>query len=414
MKFEFTFDNLPIGYAASFHAKGSTELTPVIFSDFYTIDDGDTFVHVLEGVSEGYLSKIPFEKRPMESQISTFLAIVRKDKTCTVYVNEPIVGTMLAKRTVKAGDAVRSDDIGAVISLKMKEIVVRKNEGSPNSEETTELNIEIPKDAGFVSIISAGWRKGILFDYGPLLPKDAKDRDFNVEVALGQAWSFINFQERMKVSEAQWVEFFKQKWFPFLTLSEKLLRTMKSYAEHGANIDDLQDEVNAEVLARCPELMETIGRSEELKDHKEILIKAIEHFQKGDYISCVGLLYSRIEGVMRSWHEKIAQGKPTDFKELSKSVVTSRSGTPIQGDLLFPPNFEKFLNQVYLEHFGPGDIDKASRHTISHGVAPVSKFDLKASLLGILLLEQITYLMSIGKTQAVQINFPHIRLRKNL
>jgi hypothetical protein len=61
--------------------------------------------------------------------------------------------------------------------------------------------------------------------------------------------------------------------------------------------------------------------------------------------------------------------------------------------LFLPKNFQRYLKEVYFAGFDPRNPMDLSRNTVSHGVAPVEKFSLKSSLIGLLILDQLFHYM---------------------
>ncbi|MFH1011023.1 MAG: hypothetical protein V1784_07300, partial [bacterium] len=260
MPYEIKFDKLPAGYVAESAPKGSTTVK-VQSAGFASSQDGDRLIQFLEGISEGLLTRLPKNSGIKESQIDHLLAIIRKDCTATVYVNEvAFVGQMQSKKdAIKKDDPVFTDDIADVIKLTPKDIIV-------------------PPDAGIVIILSAGWRKGVFFDYRPLMPEFPGPRDYDVEVLLGQIWSHLAFQERLRIDDKQFAEFLRQQWFPFISLGAARIRTMVSYVTNGWELDQMLDEVEIEVKRRGPTLLSMVGQGKIYKGHRELLKNGIEHF----------------------------------------------------------------------------------------------------------------------------------------
>ena len=378
MKFEVTFTNLPSGYAAEFHPKGKEGPLKVLMTGYYTSDDGDKLIMGLDGISAAYLSLLPADQKIEESKISSFLGIVKKDKSGTIHINDvKIIATCIPKKQISAGAAVYKDDIVDFLRAEIN-------------------NVVIPEDAGFALIISIGWRRVLLFDYLPLHEQFSGKRSFDIEQTLAHLLSYLTGRDRLFVTEKQWAGFFEQQWFPFSSLSTDTIKLMKSYVEHGNLIDELHDEIHKGLNGRCPELAAAIKTSETLSYHRDVLLKAIEHFQVGDFLSCTTMLYPRIEGVLRSWHNVVGAGKRASQENLIISVGTSVDGQPIASSLLLVQKFQEFLEVVYFAGFDPAKIEHVSKHTIGHGIAPQEKLNLKAAMLGLMILEQLVFLMSAG------------------
>jgi hypothetical protein len=128
-------------------------------------------------------------------------------------------------------------------------------------------------------------------------------------------------------------------------------------------------------------------------EHMPFLQVAADHFKKDEHISCTSVLYPRIEGVMRSFHIIQAKGEKATQDRMAASVMRVKEN---ENSLLLPDRFRSFLLDIYFASFDPESPKPLSRHTVSHGVAEADKFDLKASTIGFLLLEQLSYFIKVS------------------
>jgi hypothetical protein len=85
----------------------------------------------------------------------------------------------------------------------------------------------------------------------------------------------------------------------------------------------------------------------------EILDRAAERFGARDFISCTGLLFPRIEGVLRSNHASSGSPDKPSQGNLCTSAVRANAGR--SGCLLLPRMFEGYLREVYFSAFDPKD-----------------------------------------------------------
>jgi hypothetical protein len=375
MPHEITFDNLPAGYAAESVPKGSTSIK-VQSVGFASSEDGDKLIRLLDGISDAIISRLPKAAGIQASRIDHLIAVIRKNKTATVYVNEvTFIGHVQSMKTLNPGDPIFSDDIADIIKVEPQ-------------------GITIPTDAGLVVIISNGWRKGLFFDYSPIMPQATGPRTYNVEILLGQLYSYLAFQDRLKIDATQWIEFLRQQWFPFISLGSKRIRTMIDHVSNKWDLDSLLDEIEADVKGRTVGLLSLINQNELFDGHRDIFKSAIEHFKSGDYATSTALLYPRIEGLMRVHHTRINPTVKPGQKTLAESATADPKGIRHAQSLLLPERFRQFLNDVYFANFDPAKVTNISRHTVAHGVAPDSLMSKKKpAILGVLILEQLVYLM---------------------
>lgn len=375
MPFEIKFENVPVGVCTEPARGGETVKIRAI--EFVSEEDGENLIDRLEGFGSQILGMLPKNgpaPRFVPSQVEHLLAIVRRDGTATVYVNEiQTVGMARVKREFVAGDAVFLDDIAGVQRLSFKDIAV-------------------PKDAGVLFIFSVGWRRAMFYDFLPLNPKDSKDREYDLEAQLGQFYTYLMFQKRFKITEAVWSALFSGQWFPFVTLKDATIRNLVSHAENYWPLDDLVDAIAQEVEASLPRLLGRWKGISAFAEHLPFLEKALERYREKDYISTTAILYPRIEGLMRS-HQK--QSDPTaqaTQKGLSASATKTASTDPADFTPLLPDKFRQYLEGVYFAAFNPNDPKiKVSRNSIGHGVASADECSRKSATISVLLIDQLCY-----------------------
>lgn len=371
MPFDLILSEIPSGYSLSSARPG--EKVNVAFREFLSSEDGDDFIRRLEGFPNAILSQLPPAHRPRPSQIDHLLIIIRRDQTATVYINElSIVAEMMAKRNISAGEVVSEDDIADIRTVKFE-------------------GVEIPANAGFMYVFSVGWRKGVFYDFAPLHPEATESRDFDVAVQLGQFLAYLIFQDRLKISEPAWNTFFAQSWFPFIGLRNELVRELANYALEGWNIDDLVPKISQDVEDSCDRWKAAWSQRQFFADHIEVLSTAIERFRAGDYVSTVAILYPRIEGVLRSYHLLSRPGVSQRQESLVETATSTAHPDEKPRTLLLPEKFRRYLTDVYFRSFDPQNPQGVSRHTVAHGVAPSDAFSQKAALVGLLILDQLSY-----------------------
>ncbi|MCI0462692.1 MAG: hypothetical protein L0Z62_37560 [Gemmataceae bacterium] len=126
---------------------------------------GPTEAHLLgrlEELQRAVFSKIP--GLPPPSTIDHLLLVIRQNLTGTAYVNELRIRVMVrVNRDVEA--PVSRRDITDVASV--------------------DLGVPVPPDNGVIVVRSAGWRRSLFWDLGPLLPEHGP-RDYPLEKVLAQ------------------------------------------------------------------------------------------------------------------------------------------------------------------------------------------------------------------------------------
>ena len=389
MPISITLDEPYIGVAASSARKG--EGVQVVFQEFCSSEDGDKFISRLEMVSD-LLNRIPDNRRPNPSQVDHMLAVIHKDKTADLYINElSIIARVQIRRKIEAYDLVHDCDMTDIRSLKFD-------------------GVKIPDDAGLVFLFSVGWRKGLFYDLGPFHPRLNYVRDYNLDNRLGEFFAHLMFRDRLKISDDAWKNLFVQGWFPFASLSSSLSKEMVSYAENGWEIDDLLPKVTDEVKESLSKWIEQWAKNSSYKDHIRLLRTAAERFFGSDYHSAVSLIYPRIEGILRNAplsHEPEKKVTQDRLAETTVKVGLSAAGTPMMP--FFPEEFQHYLKEVYFQDFDPNRPEGASRNTVGHGVAPEDAFSEKSSLIGFLILQQLSYFLREEATPPPKQDFPVIQ-----
>ena len=374
MPFEIELEVPPGGYARTYARAG--ESVEMCFREFTSTGDGQHFIQLLEGIANGILQRLPTSTSP--SQVDHMLAIYYKNGKVDVYLNELefIVHTRVVG-PVDAGQGIMKDDVVDIIGL--------------------DLGVQIPNDTGFLFLFSVGWRKGLFFDFGPVKTPDSAARRYDVVTAFGQVFCHVQFQERFNISKEEWQALLKAHWFPFAALRNDTIDSLINCVRAGWDPDEPLDAIVAEVKDHVPKMLDVWRNHSSFLPHIKILEHAVEKFHEDDYMSCTGLVFPRIEGILRTNH--ISLGSPEPFKptNLTKSAVAAKVGN--DASLLLPNHFADYLNDVYFKSFNPKDEDiEVSRHSISHGVANVANFDQKSAVISILIVHQFrTFAKLAGK-----------------
>ncbi len=376
MPYEITFDRLPAGYAASCARPG--EDVVVCLSKFVSSEDGDELIKELEGLPQVILSKLRLPSPVLPSTVDTLLAIIRKDKSATVYLNEvDRVGEIRIRGPCRKGELISRDRVLDMGKVKF-------------------VGVDIPLDAGIVYVFSVGWRKGLFYDLSPLQAEATPARQYDLEEVIGSLHAYLTFQERLKVDEATWRTFLAQKWFPFAHLDNALLREMILHAQQGWQIDDLLPKIAANVQRLLVEDPLSAKDEPVFADHAEILKASVKQYDGGDHIGCASVLYPRIEGLLRSFMRIAGYTTEPNPKTLRKVAIEHHHGARITNSLLLPAKFNEYLDTVYFAHFTSGSAPDVGRHSVAHGEARTDAFSLKATTIGFLIVYQLSLFFSSG------------------
>ena len=369
MPFEIDLEGPLGGYARTYARAG--ESVEVCVREFTSTEDGQHFIQLLEGIANGVLQELPTPINP--SQVDHMLAIYQRNGKVDVYLNElELKASTRIGRSVEAGQPVMKDDVIDIVGL--------------------DLGVPIPNDTGVLFLFSIGWRKGLFFDFGPVGKPDSLPREYDVAAAFGQAFCHVLFQERFSISDDEWRALLEAKWFPFAGLRNDTIDSLIHCVRAGWDPDENIEAIVAEVKERSPDMLESWQNNTSFEPHMEILQHAVQRFQEDDYISCTGLMFSRIEGILRTHHTSLGTSVRPKPQNLAKSAVVAK----VENDkcLLLPRHFSNYLNDVYFKDFDPNDTDiEVSRHSVGHGVANVEDFNQKSAVISLLIVHQLFYLL---------------------
>jgi hypothetical protein len=369
MPYEIEFDMPPAGYTLT-SARKNEDVT-VQFSEFTSTEDGQHFIQRLEGFPQEVLTKLPVQVAP--SQVDTLLAIINREGKATVYLNEVVQKALMRiNRAMERGAEVTKNDVVDVHRL--------------------ELDVTIPDDFGVVYVFSIGWRKGLFYDFGPIAGPSPEPRKYDLSSLLGRAYCHVLFQERFSISDSEWEKLFAAKWFPFSGLRHDLIEAFVAHVRAGWDLDEMLDDVEVGLNNQHADMVKAWRGHQSFAPHVEIFEHAFERFKAHDYVSCTGLVFPRIEGLMRTHHTSLGVSTRPSPDNLANLAVASK----ITNDrcLLLPHKFARYLQEVYFANFNPvaHSID-VSRHSVAHGVASASQFDRKSAAIGLLVAHQLFYFL---------------------
>lgn len=355
------------GYAAASAKEG--ESVQVVFREFLTSEDGMKFIQRLEGISECLLPALPSNITIIPSQIDHLFAHFNHEGDGLIYINElNFLGEIRLKSCKKRGETVFENDIIDISKLRFPEI-------------------EIPSDHGIIFIFSKGWRKGLYFDLEPMCDP-SKSRRYCLWNTFGHCYNYLVSQEVFAISEEAWTNLFNTNWFPFVTLSNTLIREMITLASDASSIDRILPRTLAEISEQIPAIRVRWEKFDLFKSHYDILKTALDRFESKDWISSSTLFYTRIEGILRDI--AIRESMPSFNQTNLSNAAALHSSLGIYSRIL-PSKFQNYLNKVYFKSFDPYSPFDITRNTIGHGVAPLSEFTEKSSAIGLLIVDQLYF-----------------------
>ncbi len=285
----------------------------------------------------------------MRLKFNNLLITICADLSARAIVNElkPIASAYI-KRAVNPGPAYYDD----IVDI-----------------EEMDLGEAIPYECALVILLSSGWRKVLLFDFGPLLAPP-QFRTYNLAMTLGNMYSNLTFRDQHRISENSWVHMFEQGWFPFQFLPHLVLKNLVRRAAEGRNLSLVIDERAELAIVKSAQESESLFDAPAFETHRALIVHAISRIADRDYISAVSILYPRLEGILRS----ILSVKGRAVGKLGRVVIDAAleiENVAAPENLLLPVRFSKYLQTVLFRNWSPElGANHVSRHTVSHGVAP--------------------------------------------
>jgi len=367
MQYTVQLEQVPAGYVAQPALPGQPSLIQT--SGFYSSEDGEALVRLLEGFPQEILSAMPQGKRLLPSQVDHLLAFISKNKKATVFVNHlSITASIQARGPLAAGDPVMTNHIMDILGI--------------------DLGIQVPPDCGLAFVFSVGWRRGFLFDFTPLQP-DGDARTYGLSRALASCYARVTFQQRFSLSDLEWDRLMGQQWFLFVGLSEGLLRDIISHVRENWDVDRLLPRMSEEAQVLASSLVERCDQLDAFVPHSRVLALAFKHFKQGDYVSAAHLLYPRLEGVLRSHYSAAVRSEKPNQASLIDAAVKTVTVSRHPETLFLPSRFQEYLRRVMFADFDWRAPEGISRHTVGHGVVDPDRCDEKAVVIAFLALHQL-------------------------
>ena len=372
MPYEMKFKFIPDGFPAStIPAQGYGW---ICVKEFVSSEDGLVFVERLEGMAQMLFPAISPSISILAANVNHYLAIIRPDGTGAIYINElNFQSRSLPKRPCNAGQPVSFDDIADVKEMR------------PYLHDE---RVMVPGDCGVVLFFAVGWRRGLLYDLDPL---GGTPRDYEVESLFGQCYAQLGFQARLQITETEWAQLRRERWFPFISLTAEIIKDILAHVRSGRSVDDLLERVHQEVMKGLEAELSKWALNPVFKDHVDCLRQAADRYKAGDYISAASILFPRIEGILRSFHGAPRSRERIGQSALVQAAIDRNPNVQHKHSLLLPAKFREYLTEVFFEDFDPKNPENLTRNTVAHGVAPAPDFNLKGTTLGFLILQQLSY-----------------------
>jgi len=306
--------------------------------------------------------------------VSNFLVVVHADNSADAYVNDFTVAVELRTK----------QDVAAMTPFGKKAVADIQNIRFDG------IKIE-SSDQMFVCLKS-GWRFLLAYDLG-------RDCDIaRMGRELARVYRYLLFREEYSILEngPLFNTLIDHGWFPFTEMigsDFKKLETAYRYLDELEKYSAyMKDILSAFDKSRLEQLMGYWWRYEIFAQKKDLLLEAVDAFLNGRPISCIKILYSEIEGILRILYHKELGRRPSfeNLQEYLKVKALEKYKDP--SSLGFPGMFAEYLSKTIFATF---DLESGqiplSRHSAEHGVAAPALYDQERALQALLILDQIRF-----------------------
>jgi len=340
---------------------------------FHTFDEGLPFYYMLEAFNP-FLE--PLGVGP--SRVENLLIAVGPRQTF-IYANENLPLTMRArvKHACDAGQAVFRDDIAGIDVLDFP-------------------NLRPPQGAGFMLLLSVGWRRGMCFDFRPLAPDRAASSPEAFEAIKrmgGMVLAHLCFTERFLLSPDDWTKILAAGWFPFMFLPHERWQNIFGAIQNEWDLSGPEQKIHDLWLAACDDRLDSWRANTHFASHVEFLDRAIRAYKDGDWLTVVSVAAPRVEGLLRR-----AFGAWGKQREILDKLAESVEQQEHARSLLFPDRLRQYFEEVFFgfAQFSGPDLPP-TRHTLAHGLVEAERLTRKEALTLLLLIDHILYCMPLGE-----------------
>jgi len=332
---------------------------------FHSFDEGIPFYKLLDNFND------LVKRAGVPSSMVDRMLVILEPKRTTVYVNDmlDISLQIRARRRIEALQPVGMEDFAGI-----ERVVIH--------------NVTVPKNAGFILLLSHSWRKAFFFDFRPLLPEQQTPIDYDIEAVGGRLLSHLFYTEYFLLSDAEWDATITAGWFPFMYLVGDLWDGLFHSIQNGEELEYAESQIYDSFLQVLDTKIEDWIKKDIFRDEEQFLSRAVNAFKNEDWVTAISLLSPRIEGIIRrsigsyGKHDKMV----TDLKN---SISTSLAH---DCSLLFPKQLARYFREVFFEFVDFSTPNRrVNRHTVAHGMVPGQSMDRSHGLRIMLLLDHLYY-----------------------
>lgn len=314
------------------------------------------------------------------SQLDRLLVLIKNDNKAYVYRVFPMSVLFKPKKGVKKGEVIFYDDIADIIQVEFTDAVT---------------NIKIENDDQVIWLFREGLKFCLYFDFSRSIPSEARKIDMGYyfrKTLFAKLYEFtsqsINFDKLLV-----------DGWFPFIRLIgprfDKLINHYETLSDYEAANQEIISYYTDEIINGF-----TVNwfKHPIFNEKKELIEAGLSsYFQNNQIgnISCIKILSSEIEGILRSSLYKDSNVTNPTTEQLKIHIVNKalKQFNTLES-LGFPHKFKDYLDNVMFKGFNIADTEiPTSRHSVAHGVARLDNYSRIRALQLILLMDQIFFFL---------------------
>jgi hypothetical protein len=325
-------------------------------------DEGKEFWDRAEAIIGTFFGDVLAKAKVIPSQIDSFVAVIKQDKTADIYINEAVItvkGHGLAP--FEMGKSVMKDDIGDVDELSLGDITV-------------------PDNAGVVVFATFGWRRMLFWDFTELTP-DEEIRKYDLAKVLAQGYSRCLFSEYFRADAKIAQSINDTGWFPFIDLGADLRNILIASTPASFDSEKFAKDAKERLMGRIDGRLAAWCNASIFADHVAFLEQSVRFYKEGNYLVAISVLLPRIEGILRVNHGSgkwsIPQGEWVD------GIAGGKYGDESRFSVLLPHIFKQYISSFVYKPFDgdrylkDGAIQDLGRHSAMHGISRSSDYNLE-------------------------------------
>ena len=311
--------------------------------------------------------------------LNKLLVVIKKDERAIIYQNFPLKFQIKAKKSVKAFELVRQDDILDIIGVEFSDSI---------------FSLGIENGDKFIWLFRTNWKFGLYFDFSGKLDVSKLSgelADCYRRLLYLDMYSFLENEKGLK-------ELFDEGWFPFIQLIgsrfQKLMDYFADEKKYAFQVEKILEYFNHEDFIKLSSNWWSNPVFNEKRDILEAGIEAYFQGTKSGYINAIKTISTEIEGVIRVVYFRDFKKKPTTQEIQQYITALGEKKFSSVGSLGFPKLFYEYLNESVFKGFDlkSGEIP-SSRHSFAHGVAKFENYNQIRALQLLLTLDQIYFFL---------------------